>query len=184
MSRAFDLETSTKSRQKFGPRTVAMAGAFGAALLLGALTVTGSANADTNSPQTISHHVSVEPFEPIENRLITLTAEVTYDYDMIEPETAALTSFTLPVYFADGDERLSREAEVAIAAFADEALMNGAMHMSIFSNVAPRTGATQMLASARAENILASLTELGMPQRLLALDDFHADLPVVTAGLN
>lgn len=184
MSRAFELKTGTPKNQKAHKGTFIMASTFAAALMMSSFGMPSAGNAETTPLPPLVQHVSSAPVEPIEDRLITVTAEVTYDYDMIEPETAALTSFTLPVYFGDGDDRLSQEAEVAIAAFADEALMNGAMHMSVSSNTAPRTGATQMLASARAENILASLTELGMPERLLALDDFHSDVPVVTASLN
>lgn len=184
MSRAFELKTDTPKKQKTHKGTFVMASTFVAALMMGSFGMTSAGNAETSSLPTLVQHVSTAPVEPIEDRMITVTAEVTYDYDMIEPETAALTSFTLPVYFADGDERLSPEAEVAIAAFADEALMNGAMHMSVSSNTAPRTQATQILASARAENILTSLTELGMPERLLALGDFHSDAPFETAGLN
>lgn len=184
MSRAFELKTGTPQNQNDRKGSFMMASTFAAALMMGSFGMTSAGNAETNSLPPIVQHVSTAPVEPIEDRMITVTAEVTYDYDMIEPETAALTSFTLPVYFADGDERLSPEAEVAIAAFADEALMNGAMHMSVSANTAPRTQATQILASARAENILASLTELGMPERLLALGDFHSDAPFETAGLN
>ena len=181
MSRTLEFKTGSIGSQKISKETIIMAGALVAALLVSALSVTGPANAETGSPQT---NVQRSVLEPIDARLITVTAEVAYDYDMIEPETAALSSFTLPVYFADGDDRLSNEAEIAIAAFADEALMNGAMHMSLTMGDAPRTRATQMLATARAENILTSLTDLGLPERLLALDDFHSDVPVVTAGLN
>lgn len=181
MAHAFGLKTSTQNSGKISRDNFLMAGAFAAALMVSALSVTGSASAETKSPQTIGQHTFEEP---IENRMITVTAEVMYDYDMIEPEMAALTSFTLPVYFADGDDRLSDDAEIAIAAFADEALMNGAMHMSLSWDNAPRTRSTQMLASARAENILTSLTDLGLPERLLSLDDFHSDALMVTAGLN
>lgn len=184
MPRAFELKTDTPKNQKIQKGIFIMASTFAAALMMGSFGLISAGNAENNSLPTLVQPVSAAPVESIEDRMITVTAEVAYDYDMIEPETAALTSFTLPVYFADGDDRLSQEAEVAIAAFADEALMNGAMHMSVSSNIAPRTRATQMLASARAENILTSLTELGMPERLLALDDFHSDVPVVTAGLN
>lgn len=184
MSRTTNMKMGTKGRPKISKETFLMGSAFAAALMVSAFSVTGTANAGPQSSQPAAQHMVQGPVEPIENRMITVTAEVAYDYDMIEPETAALTSFSLPVYFADGDERLTPEAEIAIAAFADEALMNGAMHMSVMANKAPHTRAAQILASARAENILISLNELGMPERLLALDNFHADAPVITAGLN
>jgi hypothetical protein len=74
----------------------------------------------------------------------------------------------LPVYFAPGDTRPSEEAQLALAALADEAAVNASVLLTVTAT--DRDGVSAQLQDARAVSVFNTLSTLGVPMRAIALD--------------
>jgi len=79
------------------------------------------------------------------------------------------TSFTVPIYFALDDTSISYEAQLVLAAFADEASVAPNVSITVSSHgYGQHEGAT--LGDMRAVNVFDALNTLGIPDRVMALE--------------
>jgi len=79
------------------------------------------------------------------------------------------TSFTVPVYFALDDASVSPDAQLVLAAFADEAAAAPNVSITVSSHgIGQDEGAT--LGNMRAINVFDALSTLGIPDRVMALE--------------
>ncbi|PCJ70298.1 MAG: hypothetical protein COA62_06755 [Rhodobiaceae bacterium] len=74
----------------------------------------------------------------------------------------------LPIYFAPGDTRPSEEAQLALAALADEAAVNASLLLTVTATGS--NGISTDMQEARAVSVFNMLSTLGVPMRAMALD--------------
>lgn len=122
-------------------------------------------------PRPAAEETAFDATTGIEARMILISA--------IDPATARSTGYgindakriTFPVYFADDQITLGREAQKVLRALAEEITYRGLTNITVMPSPAAMTAdfETQEAAERRAATVAATLVESGVPEHWIAV---------------